>query len=176
MENRYGHINCPYCDKTNIKSEILGRHLFSCHKSNLIDNFRDYITMENYSSPFINMEDKSYTFCFGCHVAHSASKKLPSKPAIRHLQICSHELQLQNLKSLCATQSRNNTSTDAEYKKEIADLKCEIATLRQAFYDYMKQNEPVVLDISENKSESSSEPDSDDELFHGLSRVLELND
>ena len=131
--------------------------------------------MENYKEPFINLEDKSYTFCFGCHVAHSASKKLPSKPAIKHLQICSHELQLQNLKSLCATQPIN-TNNDAEQRKEIAELKNEIATLRQAFYDYMKHNEPIVLDVSEHSSESSSEPDSDDELFHSLTRVLELND
>ena len=174
MENRYGHINCPYCDKTNIKSEILGRHLFSCHKSNLIDNFRDYITMENHIAPFINMEDKSYTFCFGCHVAHSASKKLPSKPAIKHLQICSHELQLQNLKSLCATQS-NYTSTPTQYQKEIAELKTEVAALRQVLSDFVNQSNSITNETS-NNSVSSSEPDSDDELFNSLERVKELED
>lgn len=178
MENRYGHINCPYCDKTNIKSEILGKHLFKCHKSNLIENFGDYINMEYYTEPLINLDDKSYTFCFGCHVTHNASKKLPSKPAIKHQQVCSHELQLQNLKSLCATQSINTNNN--EHSNKIAELKSEMSALRQELYTYMKNNEPVVLNVSENNSEyssgSSSEPDSDDELFHCLSRVKELDD
>jgi hypothetical protein len=153
--NRYGYVDCSYCDGKDIKRDNIGKHLMKFHKDKLKDNFTAYLNNPNWNQPFVNTNNKLYTFCFVCNLCHLTASNKPSKPAIKHMTgNCSYENQYNQLKLFLEDKKPeelsspdiisipiivtptykthiSNNSDNSIYEKQYSNIMAEIAKLKQ---------------------------------------------
>lgn len=171
---KYGLTDCKYCDKKDIKREIIGNHLYKCHKDKLKENFGAYLNMPPTNQPLVAIHSKIYTFCFACNLCHNTTaNNKPSMPAINHMKCkCSYEEQMAGLKSLFEDDKKDDKSPDdvitipvvvtptykthisnnpdnSIYEEKLSIIMAEMAKLKEEIAELRKSKNVIVQEIPE---------------------------